>query len=281
MTAPHTSAASYEVGYGKPPRHTQFQKGQSGNPGGRPHRLPAGRLNALALHEAYRTTVVMEDGRAVPVSAIQAVLRSQLQIAAAGNVKAQRAILTMIQDIERADAIKAQIAATYGPVKGGDADDDVIEGIDDDVADDGNADSAQQADETGTYGDEEGQEQAAVPVSADSAPPLENAAAPSAGPQPSRRDPTQQGTSQQETSQQESGSGRAFPRSDAPGRSAGAPPARRQPGGRRWDRPSAGPTVQRRRNPGKRSPRQGSPRELRRGSSVRDARAPNHVAQEE
>ena len=26
----------YEVGYGKPPRHTWFKKGQSGNPRGRP-----------------------------------------------------------------------------------------------------------------------------------------------------------------------------------------------------------------------------------------------------
>lgn len=26
----------YEVGYGKPPRHTQFEKGHSGNPKGRP-----------------------------------------------------------------------------------------------------------------------------------------------------------------------------------------------------------------------------------------------------
>lgn len=26
----------YEVGYGKPPKHTRFQKGQSGNPKGRP-----------------------------------------------------------------------------------------------------------------------------------------------------------------------------------------------------------------------------------------------------
>jgi hypothetical protein len=26
----------YEVGYGKPPKHTQFQPGQSGNPAGRP-----------------------------------------------------------------------------------------------------------------------------------------------------------------------------------------------------------------------------------------------------
>ena len=26
----------YEVGYGKPPKHTQFKRGQSGNPNGRP-----------------------------------------------------------------------------------------------------------------------------------------------------------------------------------------------------------------------------------------------------
>ncbi len=99
MTASQTTSASYEVGYRKPPRHTQFRKGQSGNPGGRPRRLTA-RLEDLALYEAYRTTIVMEDGHAIPMPAIQAVLRSQLQSAAGGNVRAQRDVLAMIQHIE-------------------------------------------------------------------------------------------------------------------------------------------------------------------------------------
>jgi hypothetical protein len=30
----------YEIGYGKPPQHSQFKKGQSGNPTGRPRKDP-------------------------------------------------------------------------------------------------------------------------------------------------------------------------------------------------------------------------------------------------
>jgi hypothetical protein len=33
---PRDDRGDYQVGYGKPPRHTQFAKGQSGNPRGRP-----------------------------------------------------------------------------------------------------------------------------------------------------------------------------------------------------------------------------------------------------
>src|SRR5260370_6062152 len=131
MTAPQTTSGSYEVGYRKPPRHTQFQKGQSGNPGGRPRRSLAGRLEELALHEAYRTTVVMEDGHAMPMPVIHAVLRRQLESAAGGHVRAQRDIQAMIRDIERA----ASIAAKFENVDA----DDVVNDTDDADAIDGDA----------------------------------------------------------------------------------------------------------------------------------------------
>jgi Family of unknown function (DUF5681) len=175
MTAPQTTSAPYEVGYGKPPRHTQFQKGRSGNPGGRSRKTPATRFRELALREAYRTVIVMEGGYAVPMPAIQAVLRSQVEIAAAGNVRAQRAVLKMIEDIEVSvsdgvyepvndDAVVDDVDAEGGAV------DEVV-----DAGDDGDG-HAQHADETGA--DDEAQE-------------AQNAAPPSAGSvaQPARRRP--------------------------------------------------------------------------------------------
>ena len=44
---PHDETGDYEVGYGKPPRHSRFVKGQSGNPRGR----PAGAKNFTTLLE--------------------------------------------------------------------------------------------------------------------------------------------------------------------------------------------------------------------------------------
>lgn len=103
------TSARYEVGYGRPPRHTQFRKGRSGNPGGRPRGLPVQRANALLLQEAYRVVAIKEDGRMVPVSAMQAILRSQVELAINGHFRAQRDILQAVQGIERSKAYGAHI----------------------------------------------------------------------------------------------------------------------------------------------------------------------------
>jgi Family of unknown function (DUF5681) len=111
MTSGKRKSAPYQVGYGKPPRHAQFRKGQSGNPGGRPRRAPTERAKALALREAYRRITVKEGGRAFALPAIQAILRSQVVLAAKGNVQAQRAVLATIQTIEDENVLAAKFAA--------------------------------------------------------------------------------------------------------------------------------------------------------------------------
>jgi hypothetical protein len=94
-----SDSESYAVGYGKPPAHSRFQPGKSGNRGGRPR--GATRIETLALEEAYRLVTVREAGEVVRLPAIQAVLRSQLALAAKGNGPAQRAIISAVNAIEQ------------------------------------------------------------------------------------------------------------------------------------------------------------------------------------
>jgi hypothetical protein len=110
MTAQETKPVSSKVGYGKPPRHTQFRKGRSGNPYGRPPRDPAQRLKALTLQEVYRGVVIKENGLAVPATAMQAILRSQVELATNGNVQAQRAILAAVRRFEEENEAEEMLA---------------------------------------------------------------------------------------------------------------------------------------------------------------------------
>jgi Family of unknown function (DUF5681) len=68
-------------------------------------------VKALALREAYRRITVKEGGRAFALPAIQAILRSQVVLAAKGNVQAQRAVLATIQTIEGENLFEAVLAA--------------------------------------------------------------------------------------------------------------------------------------------------------------------------
>jgi hypothetical protein len=90
----------YAVGYGKPPVHNQFRKGQSGNPTGRPPASEVDRAKALVMQEAYRKVTVREGDKVTEMPALKAVLRGLVARAVKGSVAAQREILRNIQAIE-------------------------------------------------------------------------------------------------------------------------------------------------------------------------------------
>jgi hypothetical protein len=80
--------ADYDVGYGKPPRRSQFKKGKSGNPNGRPRaRTDLSALVSEALDERIRTT---SGGVEKNVSKTKAMLTALVNKTLKGDQKAMR-----------------------------------------------------------------------------------------------------------------------------------------------------------------------------------------------
>lgn len=74
---------SADVGYGKPPRRTQFRRGQSGNPRGRPR---GARTFPNLLEEALAEPVVVnENGRRRKASKLQVIVKQLVNKAVQGD----------------------------------------------------------------------------------------------------------------------------------------------------------------------------------------------------
>jgi hypothetical protein len=100
---PDDETSDYKVGYKKPPLHTRFRKGQSGNPRGRP---PGSKNFATLLNDALNEAVVVtEDGKRRKISKRELGLRQLANKFAMAEVQATKILLGLMQERERVGAV--------------------------------------------------------------------------------------------------------------------------------------------------------------------------------
>jgi hypothetical protein len=94
----HDDERDYQVGYGKPPRHSQFKRGQSGNPRGR----PAGSKNlATLVSEALNEPViVVENGGRRKISKREAIIKQLVNRSAKADWRAIKILLDIVRELE-------------------------------------------------------------------------------------------------------------------------------------------------------------------------------------
>jgi hypothetical protein len=90
--SPRTAENSTEaVGYGKPPKETQFRPGKSGNPNGRPK--GARNIDTLMAEELAAPVKIREQGVDQTVSKAHAIVKKVLASAMNGDMRASSAVL--------------------------------------------------------------------------------------------------------------------------------------------------------------------------------------------
>ena len=92
---PRPRASSYEVGYAKPPKHSQFKKGQSGNPRGRPREAKS--LNVIVREVMLEKVAIRTAKGEKRVSRAEALVLKNLELATKGNGRALEKLLQLFQ----------------------------------------------------------------------------------------------------------------------------------------------------------------------------------------
>ena len=95
---PDDQDKTYDVGFGKPPKRSQFRRGVSGNPKGR----PKGKRNfATVLERTLQEKVVInENGVRKTVTKLEAAAKQLVNQAASGDLVALRQLAWLASSVE-------------------------------------------------------------------------------------------------------------------------------------------------------------------------------------
>ena len=86
------------VGYKKPPVYSQFKKGKSGNPSGRPRSKPT--VSTMLAEEIHAVVVVTENGQRIKLSKLRLMVKQVLNKAIAGNFQPLKYIVGLLGTLE-------------------------------------------------------------------------------------------------------------------------------------------------------------------------------------
>ena len=101
----------YEVGYGKPPCHTRFRKGQSGNPRGRP--AGSKNLKTLLSKALNQSVIVTENGGQKKITKREAIITQLVNRSATADLRAIKILLDILRDIEGQSEVTSPETASF------------------------------------------------------------------------------------------------------------------------------------------------------------------------
>jgi hypothetical protein len=106
MTEP---TKTYDVGFGRPPRHTRFKPGQSGNPKGKPKKAIS--LGDDIQNELAERIPIREGDRNLKVSKQRALVKALLARSLKGDTRAAGLLLQLVAKLSDPDAQTARETA--------------------------------------------------------------------------------------------------------------------------------------------------------------------------
>lgn len=100
----------YDVGYKKPPSHTRFQKGQSGNRTGRRKEKPKLPSVEIALAEALNAPVtVTENGRVRRITKFEAMMTQMVNKANSGHHPTRALLMSALTKLHANNATSVEL----------------------------------------------------------------------------------------------------------------------------------------------------------------------------